>query len=422
MHPSIETARQSRERLEALGATGLLDAPTTEALDRLSRLAAQMLDVPVAFLSLVDGERDFYLSHCGFAGELAEKRELRGETFCHLGLVSDGPVVIDDTRARPEHRAVPTVDSLGVAAYLGIPIRLDSHQVLGSFCAIDFQPRHWSSRDIEVLQGLADAVKAELRLLVMVGENVRRAEQAESARRDAEISTRASQQILNAVSHDLRSPLNTLVLALGNLQLVSTHPAAVKSIGIARRQAGLMKELLDDLLDHARITQGTLTLCVEPVQVEALLEEIREDFAGTAQACGVELSIEHAPALPPVPVDRGRMRQVINNLLSNAFKFTPRGGRVRIRTQVVGTQFVLEVADNGKGIGSEHIARVFEPYWQADTQSRVGVGLGLHIVRQIVELHGGTVAASHTPGGGATFVIEIPVSARTPAPAPLPQA
>ena len=403
-----EEARRSQTRLAALRASGLLDTAPTEALDRLSRLAAQMLDVPVTFLSLVDEDRDFYLSHCGLGGELAETRELRGETFCHFGLVGQGPVVIDDTRALPEHRAVPTVDTLGVSAYLGIPIRSDGDQVLGSFCAVDFKPRKWSKRDVEILEGLAGAVRAELNLLTFVGDAVREAERAGAARHEAEVRSRTSQQILNAVSHDLRSPLNSLVLALGNIELTCDHPTAVKASAIARRQASLMKALLDDLLDNARIAQGSLRLSVEPVDVRALLEEILEDFAGTAEASDLLLVMGDMPHLPSFFLDRSRIRQVLSNLLSNAFKFTPRGGRVRIDARCDGDKLVLVVADTGKGIDPAMAKRVFEPYWQADSGSRIGIGLGLHIAEQIVAMHGGNIGIRETVGGGATFVIEIP--------------
>jgi signal transduction histidine kinase len=121
-----------------------------------------------------------------------------------------------------------------------------------------------------------------------------------------------------------------------------------------------------------------------------------------------------------VALDRLPIRQVLNNLLSNAFKFTPRGGRVRLGAREAGTTVVLEVADSGKGIDPRHAERVFEPYWQADTQSRVGVGLGLHIARQIVELHGGTIGVVPTPDGGATFTIALPARHEAQKPRALP--
>lgn len=131
-------------RLAALRATGLLDSPPLAAFDRLTRIGAQLLGTPSTFISLVDEHRDFYLSHCGFGEPLASERVLRGQTFCHFTVESESPLAIPDTRAHPVYRSVPTVESLGVAAYLGAPLVLLSGEVIGAFCTIDVVPRAWT--------------------------------------------------------------------------------------------------------------------------------------------------------------------------------------------------------------------------------------------------------------------------------------
>lgn len=152
-----------------------------------------------------------------------------------------------------------------------------------------------------------------------------------------------------------------------------------------------------------------MRLCVEPVDVNQLLQEILEDFIGMAESSGISLEVSCSEAMPRVLLDRPRVRQVLSNLLSNAFKFTPSGGCVRLDALQQARKLTLEVSDTGRGIDPKLAERVFEPYWQADPQSRIGVGLGLHIAQQIVELHGGTIGVRQTPGGGATFAIEIPM-------------
>lgn len=151
-------------RLAALQDTGLLDSEAEESFDRLTRLAVKLLGVPAAFISLVDRNRDFYKSACGFGEPLASARELSGVTFCHYAIESDVPLVIPDTRADPVYRHVPTVESLGVAAYVGIPLRTEDGHALGSFCAIDMQPRAWSATDVEVLVELAASARREISL------------------------------------------------------------------------------------------------------------------------------------------------------------------------------------------------------------------------------------------------------------------
>jgi PAS domain S-box-containing protein len=171
------------DRLAAVRATGLLDAPVT-AFDRLTRLAARLLRAPAAFVSLVDADRDVYVSAFGFDEPLASSRELTGETFCHYtvaGGSAESPLVIGDTAAHHVYRDVPTVRSLGVAAYVGVPLVVGGHPV-GALCVIDTAPRDWTPEEVEVLGELADSGRRELELRAALGD----ARRAEDARRTAE--------------------------------------------------------------------------------------------------------------------------------------------------------------------------------------------------------------------------------------------
>lgn len=156
------SALRNPQRLAALNATGLLDSGPSKSFDRITKIGARLIDVPVTFISLVDGNRDFYLSHCGFGEPLASGRQLTGQTFCHFTIQSESPLVIPDTRAHPVYRDVPTVNSLGVAAYLGAPLVLLSGQVIGAFCAIDFVPRAWTDQQVQDAVDLASLVITEI--------------------------------------------------------------------------------------------------------------------------------------------------------------------------------------------------------------------------------------------------------------------
>jgi PAS domain S-box-containing protein len=151
-------------RLAAVRATNLLDTAVEEEFDRLTRLAAKLTGAPVTFISLVDEDRDFYKSCFGFPEPLASERQLTGTTFCHYALVSQGPLVIDNAVDHPIYGEVPTVKSLGVQAYLGVPLITATGQAIGSFCAIDFKPRQWTKLDIEVMQELAASTLREIEL------------------------------------------------------------------------------------------------------------------------------------------------------------------------------------------------------------------------------------------------------------------
>jgi GAF domain-containing protein len=151
-------------RLAALRETDLLDSVPEEVFDRMTRLAAKRVRAPATFISLVDEKRDSYKSCVGFGEPLATVRQLEGTTFCHYAISGERPLVIPDTRADPLYRNVPTVESLGVAAYQGVPIRTAEGHALGSFCAIDFQPREWTGTEVEVMVELAASAEREITL------------------------------------------------------------------------------------------------------------------------------------------------------------------------------------------------------------------------------------------------------------------
>ncbi len=150
-------------RLLAVRETGLLDTEVEAAFDRLTRFAVRLVGIPASFISLVDENRDFYKSSCGFGEPLASVRELHGPTFCHFTVQSTAPLIIPDTRADARYRDVPTVQSLGVAAYVGIPL-VFAGQVIGAFCAIDTVPRNWTTHDVEALSDLAAMAISEIEL------------------------------------------------------------------------------------------------------------------------------------------------------------------------------------------------------------------------------------------------------------------
>jgi hypothetical protein len=187
-------------RLAEVRATGLLDSEREEVFDRLTRLAARVIGAPVSFISLVDEDRDFYMSLFGIGEPLATGRELRGSTFCHYALRSPEPLVIPDTRADPEYCEVPTVESLGVAAYLGVPLVTSRGQAIGSFCAVDFEPREWRPGDVEVLRELAASAMREIELRREVAERRRAEDEVRRLLREAQDAQRQVTTILESIT------------------------------------------------------------------------------------------------------------------------------------------------------------------------------------------------------------------------------
>jgi CheY-like chemotaxis protein/anti-sigma regulatory factor (Ser/Thr protein kinase) len=229
---------------------------------------------------------------------------------------------------------------------------------------------------------------------------------------------------LTVVSHELRSPLNSI---LGYARLLRTRPAdpsqVKQTVEIIERNGRMQLQLIEDLLDTARIISGKLKLEVQPVGLVGVVMAALEAVRPAAQAKGIDMVSDIDPLAGQITGDAGRLQQVVWNLLSNAIKFTPRSGRVELRMESVDHQVRITVSDTGKGIEPEFLPFVFDRFRQSDSSSARrfgGLGLGLSLVKQLVELHGGTVdASSDGPGCGATFTVTLPQSsAQTSAVAP----
>lgn len=236
----------------------------------------------------------------------------------------------------------------------------------------------------------------------------------QEARAQAETANRMKDEFLATLSHELRSPLNAM---LGWAQLLNSRrfdeQTFTKAIDIIERTARVQAQLVDDLLDVSRIIQGKLLLNVRPVELATIIGAVLDTIRPAAQAKGIELQSFLDPVTGLVVGDSDRLQQVIWNLISNAIKFTPNGGQVEVRLEKVNSQVQITVKDTGKGISADFVPYVFERFRQADssmTRAYNGLGLGLAIVRHLVELHGGTVRAeSEGEDLGATFIVSFPI-------------
>jgi PAS domain S-box-containing protein len=232
------------------------------------------------------------------------------------------------------------------------------------------------------------------------------------ARAEAEAAVRAREEVLAIVSHDLRNPLNSI---LGNasllLQMSLDEEQRVRQLQVIRRSAERMNRLIQDLLDVARLHAGQkLILEAQPLDLAPVATEACESFQPQVQQKSQRLECRVANDLPAVRADRDRLLQVLSNLIGNAVKFTPEGGRIVVEATPVDGEMRLTVADSGPGIPPENLERVFDPYWQARTTARLGAGLGLPIAKGVVESHGGRIWVESRPGEGATFTFTLPLA------------
>ena len=235
----------------------------------------------------------------------------------------------------------------------------------------------------------------------------------ERALRVAEAASRAKDDFLATVSHELRTPLTPILgfarmLRSGQLDA----PNVERALASIERNAELQSHLIEDILDFARIIAGKLRLDVQPLDPAVVVEAAIDVVRPAATAKDVRLQIVLDPGAGPVAGDAGRLQQVVWNLLTNAVKFTPKGGRVQVRLERINSHVEITVSDSGEGISPDFLPYVFDRFRQADntiSRRHGGLGLGLAIVRQLVEMHGGTVnVQSNGLEQGATFIVKLP--------------
>jgi PAS domain S-box-containing protein len=238
----------------------------------------------------------------------------------------------------------------------------------------------------------------------------------QKARQEAEAASQAKDEFLAVVSHELRTPLNTLRLWAGVLRNGPRDAQTIaRAVDTIDRNAILQARLIEDLLDASRIVSGRFRLAIERVDLAGIIEPAIEAVRAAARNKAIGLTAALDPAAGPVLGDSTRLQQVVWNLLSNAVRFTPAGGRVTVGLKRLGPEAELTVTDTGRGMAPGLLPRVFDRFRQGESgtmRSHGGLGLGLSIARQIVELHGGTIRAdSPGEGRGATFTVCLPLAA-----------
>jgi PAS domain S-box-containing protein len=241
------------------------------------------------------------------------------------------------------------------------------------------------------------------------------------ARKVAEAASRAKDDFLSFLSHELRSPLSAImgwasILARDDVDTVK-HKRGIEAI---ERNAKLQLKLVDDLLDQARLSAGKMRIELADVDARQVLEPVLEGLEPTAQAKGVAIDRDVVQGSLPVRADAERLQQAFWNVLNNAVKFTPKGGRVAVTIRRANGWLEMVVADTGKGIAEEFLPFVFESFRQEEgrvVREEGGLGLGMAITRKLLELHGGTIsAASEGPGKGSTFTLRLPALATNVSP------
>ncbi len=348
--------------------------------------------------------------------------DLFGPTFRGEGVVRIDDVKLDPRYGKNSPYYGMPQGHLPVTSYLAVPVVSRSGEVMGGLFFGHPEPGVFTERDEITVSGLASQAAIAM-------DNARLYEAAQKARteaekaaaenerlyRQAQESSRLKEEFLATISHELRTPLSAILGWARMLRMGQLSPENVaKALDTIERNARAQAQLVDDLLDVSRIITGKLRMDVRPADPNAFIDAAVESVRPAAEAKGVRVQKVMDTGLLSIPGDPVRLQQVVWNLLSNAIKFTPREGRVQIRSERVNSHLEIVVSDTGQGIAPDFLPHVFDRFRQADqktSRQHGGMGLGLAIVRHLVELHGGTVHAdSEGEGRGATFTVKLPIS------------
>lgn len=326
--------------------------------------------------------------------------------------IDEEPAILARLRAgeRIEHYETVRVTKNGRLIDISLtvsPIKGPKGEIVGaSKIARDITEQRQSRKALDAAYEAANRARGEAEQAAI--ENRRLYQKAEE-------SSRLKEEFLATISHELRTPLSailgwTRMLRLGQL----SGDDQTKALDTIERNARAQAQLIDDLLDVSRIVTGKLRMDVRPSDPISFIDAAVEAVRPAAEAKGVRVQKVMDTGAISIPGDPVRLQQVVWNLLSNAIKFTPRGGRVQIRSERVNSHLEIVVSDTGQGIPADFLPHVFDRFRQADqktSRQHGGMGLGLAIVRHLVELHGGTVRAnSDGVGQGATFTVQLPIS------------
>jgi len=428
-----QALRDERHVLEILNLTGsaiasTLDLPTLiqTVTDATSTLSGAELGV-CFYDSEGNSGNDYRLS--ASAGLLRESAHTFDRTFCQplFGSPTKGRETIrcDDMTNDARYRDLPVPrigdGGLPIRSYLAVPLVLRSGEMMGGLFFVHSATGIFDERIERIIVGVASQASVAIDNARLFAGAQRAAIEREQllererfARASAERMGELKDEFLANLSHELRTPLSAIVGWSKVLrQGAKSEDDLLNGLATIERNARVQKQLIDDLLDMNRIASGKVRLDIQPIAPTSFIEAAIETVRPAAEAKDIHIEKLLDPEASPVAGDPGRLQQIVWNLLSNAIKFTPRGGKVRVILARVNSQVEIRVTDTGVGIHPEFLSHVFERFRQEEASMNRrygGLGLGLSIVKHLVELHGGIVRAeSPGEGRGATFYVELPL-------------
>ncbi|MEA9356970.1 GAF domain-containing sensor histidine kinase [Bacteriovorax sp. PP10] len=389
----------SPERLKALQDTGLMDSPTEIAFDRLANLAARILKVPLTIVSFVSDKKQFFKAGHGLPAPYDVIREVPIDgSICRYTLQGE-PIISNDASTDPLLKFHPATKPWGIGAFIALPIMTDDGHSIGAFCAVDSKARVWSEDDIEVMRELTASIMTEINLRSQI-------EKLKSERVMRET-------FVAALTHDLRTPL--AASKLGAQLLIRSNPES----GQVKKTAERITENIDradymiqDLLDVSQLNIGEkIPLDIVECNLIKLINRSLEDFKA--------LYADRFDLIAEEDIcghwDESAIRRIVDNLASNAIKYGSKDSPIKIIVKKLENNVQIHIHNEGTPINEADQSHIFEPFHRsvsAAQGNQKGWGLGLALVRGLVEGHGGKISLESSLEKGTTFIITIPVDSR----------
>jgi len=403
-----------QERIEALQALAILDTPREVTFDRITRLAAAVMRTPIALVSLVDEDRQWFKSCHGVDLE-STPREI---AFCAHAIMSDEVLVVRDATKDPRFQDNPFVNGEAhLRFYAGAPLITRDKFRLGTLCVIDTESREEvTSQQLSLLKDLAMMVSEaiESRQAVRHASDVL-SQQLAAATALANAGEGAKARLMAMLGHELRTPLNAII---GFSEVLSAQifgplgNAAYKEYAEHIRDSGQhLLGLIGTLLNYAGCDRGEIALSDDLFDPYDVVEGCVGMMSERARKAGVKLTAMPASGPPWLRADRNQAVQMLLDLIGNAIKFNRRGGKVDVSASLMDDRIVFIVADNGIGIPSDRLEQSCRPFDQLDdglARRYEGLGLGLPLTERLIELHGGKLELESTEGLGTTASLFFP--------------
>ncbi len=397
-----------QERLAALRRYDILDTPTEQAFDDLTQLTSYICDVPIALVSLIDANRQWFKSRVGL-GATETPRDL---AFCAHAILQDGLFIVPDATKDERFHDNPLVaEDPSIRFYAGAPLVTPDGFSLGTLCAIDRKPRELSKEQAEALRALGRRVVAELELRQRNNElRLAHAKLAIQSKK-LEQSNEELQVFAHVASHDLQEPLRTIT---GFMQLLLARNAtkldaeSKEYVDFAFTGASRMSVLIRDMLKYTKV--GNEPRVDDIVSMKDITSAALSNLHAAIQDSGAKVELGD---LPDVRGDPSRISQLMQNLIGNAIKFRKKDEApvIEVAAKKDKDMWRFSVRDNGIGIDPKQQKKVFEVFSRLHNQDKYeGSGIGLSICQRVVEQHGGRIWVESEPGSGSTFFFTLPTA------------